>query len=61
MAETLTIEKFWEMFQETKKETDRRMNKEIRSYIHKTGFYAIEQTGDTVKINIPKDFTPREW
>ena len=34
---------------------------ELRNYAHKTGFYMIEQTGDTVKINIPKDFKPREW
>ena len=34
---------------------------EVRNYAHKTGFYMIEQTGDTVKINIPKDFKPREW
>ena len=37
------------------------MNKEVRNYAHKTGFYVIEQTGDTVKINIPKGFTPRQW
>ena len=37
------------------------MNESVRDYAHKTGFYVIEQTGDTVKINIPKDFTPREW
>ena len=34
---------------------------EVRNYILKTGFYAIEQSGDTVKINIPPDFKPREW
>ena len=37
------------------------MNESVRDYAHKTGFYVIEQTGDTVMINIPKDFTPREW
>jgi hypothetical protein len=37
------------------------MANEVRRYIHKAGFYAIEQTGDTVKINIPKGFKPREW
>jgi len=26
-----------------------------------TGFYVIEQTGDTMKINIPEGFVPREW
>jgi len=37
------------------------MQNEIRDYAHKVGFYVIEQTGDTVKINIPKGFKPREW
>ena len=25
------------------------------------GFYVLEQTGDTMKIDIPHDFVPREW
>jgi hypothetical protein len=25
------------------------------------GFYVIEQTGDTVRINVPEDFKAREW
>ena len=33
----------------------------VRNYAHKTGFYVIEQTGDTVKINIPENFVPREF
>ena len=37
------------------------MSKEVRAHIIKTGFYAIEQTGDTVKINIPEGFKPRRW
>ena len=37
------------------------ISNEIRSYILKQGFYLIEQTGDTVQINIPPGFTPREW
>jgi hypothetical protein len=37
------------------------MKDEVRDYAHKTGFYVIEQAGDTVKINIPKGFIPREW
>jgi len=37
------------------------MNKEVRDYAQKCGFYVIEQTGDTVKISIPEGFTPREW
>jgi hypothetical protein len=37
------------------------MTDEVLKYIHKAGFYAIEQTGDTMRINIPPDFKPREW
>jgi hypothetical protein len=32
-----------------------------RNYIIKHGFFAIEQSGDTVKINVPEGFKPREW
>ena len=27
----------------------------------KAGFFVIGQSGDTMKIEIPKDFKPREW
>ena len=37
------------------------MGKEVLNYIQKCGFYAIEQTGDTVKISNPEGFVPREW
>ena len=37
------------------------MSDDVRRYAHKTGFYVIEQTGDTVKISIPKDFKARVW
>ena len=37
------------------------MGKEVRNYAHKKGFYVIEQTGDTVRINIPEGFKPRVW
>jgi hypothetical protein len=37
------------------------MPEEVRKYALKAGFYVIEQTGDTVAINVPADFTPREW
>jgi len=37
------------------------MDKTIRAHAHQTGFYVIEQTGDSVMINIPDGFTPREW
>lgn len=34
---------------------------ETRRYALKKGFYVIEQSGDTVKIEVPPDFMPREW
>jgi hypothetical protein len=37
------------------------MPKETLDYIHKAGLYAIEQAGDTMRINIPPNFKPREW
>ena len=37
------------------------ITKTVRSYILKKGFYVIEQTGDTVQINIPPGFKAREW
>ena len=37
------------------------LSEEMREFILKQGFYLIEQSGDTVHINIPRDFTPREW
>ena len=37
------------------------MSKEVRNYILKNGFYPIEQSGDTVTINVPKSFKPRRW
>ena len=37
------------------------MSKEVRNYILKHGFYVIEQSGDTVMINVPEGFKPRQW
>jgi hypothetical protein len=37
------------------------MSDEVKRSILNTGFYLIEQTGDTVAINIPDSFVPREW
>jgi hypothetical protein len=37
------------------------MSKPVREFAHKTGFYVIEQTGDTVKINIPEGFKAKAW
>jgi hypothetical protein len=37
------------------------MSREVRHYALKAGLYVIVQTGDTVKIDIPKGFIPRDW
>ena len=37
------------------------INESLRSFILKQGFYLIEQTGDTVRINVPKGFNPTKW
>ena len=37
------------------------MTNETRDYAHKSGFYVIEQSGDTMKLEIPEGFVPREW
>ena len=37
------------------------MSDSVRRRIQKSGFYAIEQTGDTVMINVPEGFTPWQW
>ena len=37
------------------------MPRDIQSAILKAGLYAITQTGDTVKINVPEGFTPKAW
>jgi hypothetical protein len=34
---------------------------EVRRCALKAGFYVIVQTGDTVKIDIPEGFIPRQW
>jgi hypothetical protein len=34
---------------------------ESKAFALKNGFYVIEQAGDTVKIDVPHDFVPREW
>lgn len=33
----------------------------VRNYTLEQGFYVIEQSGDTVKIEAPQGFTPRIW
>jgi hypothetical protein len=37
------------------------MSESVRNYILKHGMYVIEQTGDTVQINVPEGFKPQEW
>jgi hypothetical protein len=33
----------------------------VREYALKTGFFVVSQSGDTMKINVPKGFKPRAW
>jgi len=33
----------------------------VRDYAVESGFYAVCQSGDTVSINVPEGFKPREW
>jgi hypothetical protein len=33
----------------------------VKPFALKKGFYVIEQAGDTVKIEVPEGFKPREW
>jgi predicted RecB family endonuclease len=33
----------------------------VRLYAQRAGFYVIEPSGDTVKIDVPEGFKPREW
>jgi hypothetical protein len=37
------------------------MADEVKQYALDAGFYVVEQSGDTVKIEIPAAFIPREW
>jgi hypothetical protein len=37
------------------------MDDSVKNVILKEGLYAITQTGDTVEIDIPKGFIPKEW
>jgi hypothetical protein len=33
----------------------------VKEYALKTGFYVISQSGDTMRIDVPEDFSPRAW
>jgi hypothetical protein len=37
------------------------VRKDAQDYAVKHGFYVIEQSGDTVKIEMPKGFKPKTW
>ncbi|MDR2048243.1 MAG: DUF3782 domain-containing protein [Treponema sp.] len=37
------------------------VSRAVRQYALKAGLYVIVQTGDTVKIDVPKGFVPRDW
>jgi hypothetical protein len=37
------------------------MNEQVKRCAIKSGFYVIEQSGDTVKIDAPEGFKPKEW
>jgi hypothetical protein len=37
------------------------MGEDVRRSCLENGFYVIEQAGDTMKIDIPPGFVPREW
>jgi hypothetical protein len=34
---------------------------EVKAFAIKSGFFVLEQSGDTVKISVPDGFKPREW
>jgi hypothetical protein len=36
-------------------------SKEVKAFAVKSGFFVLEQSGDTVRISVPKGFKPREW
>jgi hypothetical protein len=33
----------------------------VKKYAHKKGLYVLEQSGDTLKLDVPDGFTPRMW
>jgi hypothetical protein len=33
----------------------------VKRFALKNGFYVLEQAGDTVKIDVPENFTPKVW
>jgi hypothetical protein len=37
------------------------VNAGVKDYALEQGFYVIEQSGDTLKIDVPEGFTPKVW
>jgi hypothetical protein len=37
------------------------MNEQVKPRAINSGFYVIERSGDTMKIDAPEGFKPREW
>jgi hypothetical protein len=36
-------------------------SEDVKGFAVKSGFFVLEQSGDTVRINVPEGFEPREW
>jgi hypothetical protein len=36
-------------------------SREVKAIAVRSGFFVLEQSGDTVRISVPKGFKPREW
>jgi hypothetical protein len=36
-------------------------SEEVKGFAVKSGFFVLEQSGDTVQISVPEGFKPREW
>jgi hypothetical protein len=36
-------------------------SEEVKAFAIKSGFFVLEQTGDTVRISVPEGFSPRIW
>jgi hypothetical protein len=34
---------------------------EVKAFAVKSGFFVLEQSGDTIRISVPEGFKPREW
>jgi hypothetical protein len=36
-------------------------SEEVKVFAVRSGFFVLEQSGDTIKISVPEGFKPREW